>query len=101
MAVEMEPQSVVNEIVSHLPGVISAVRRTAEKIGARAEARLAAHRYTGAASVSVTYGKVDAFVNLDDEAAMSIEFGHFLVHYGKQTPVYIPGLYIVTGAAKF
>lgn len=95
MAVEMEPQSVVNRIVSHLPGVIGAVRKTANRIAVKAEARLSAHRYTGAASVSVTHGITDSYVNLDDEAALYIEFGHEHNFSGK----WVEGLYIVTGAA--
>lgn len=89
----------MNHRISHLPGVIGAVRSQAQKIGAKAEAKLRAHTYEGHASISITYGDVDSFVNLDDEAALSIEFGHDLVYFGNETGKHVAGLYIVTGAA--
>lgn len=93
------PDQAMNHVVSHLPGVIASVRSQAQRIGAKAEAKLAAHRQEGHASISITYGDVDSFVNLDDEAALSIEFGHWQYVYGKPTGHYTPGLYIITGAA--
>lgn len=92
-------QKKMNKVISHEPGVIASVRSQAQRIGSKAEARLASHRHSGHASISITYGETDSFVNLDDEAALSIEFGHGLVHFGKRTNVNIPGLYIITGAA--
>ena len=68
-----------DEIVAHLPGVIAAVRDTAQEGGRRAEALLAAHHVEGHAQITVTSGAVDSFVNLDDtrgqHAAAAIEFG--------------------------
>lgn len=93
--IKLDSQKVMNRKISHLPGVKGAVRATAQKIGAKAEAKLAAHRYEGHASISITHGGVDSFVNLDDEAALSIEFGHIHNWTGER----IEGLYIVTGAA--
>lgn len=85
----------INIIVSGLDGVRDATFRTAKVIGHRAETRLLAHRDTGAAEIDVTRGDVDAFVSLVDEAALSIEFGHIHNRSGE----FIPGLYIVLGAA--
>lgn len=93
-------QKRMNHTISHLPGVIGSVRDQAQGIGSKAERRLASHRYEGHSEITITYGETDSFVNLDDpDNAVAIEFGHWLVHYGKRTPVYIPGLYIITGAA--
>lgn len=95
MAVQLIGQKAMNHRISHLPGVVAAVRRQAQKIGRKAEGRLAAHRYEGIAEITITYGETDSFVNLDDEAALSIEFGHIHNFTGK----HVQGLYIVTGAA--
>lgn len=93
-------RTAMNHVVSHLPGVKAAVYFEARDIGARAEARLAMHKTTGNASISVTRGDVDSFVNLEDPAALSIEFGHWVGgKYRRSTPKYVPGLYIITGAA--
>ncbi|GAB3475286.1 DUF5403 family protein [Amycolatopsis cihanbeyliensis] len=81
---------------AHLDGVVAAVREQAQKVGRNAEIRLTAHRDEGHAEITVTYGQVDSFVNLDDLAALSIEFGH--VH--NVTGRYVAGLYIITGAAN-
>ena len=82
--------------IAHLPEVIAAVHDAAEENGAKAAARLAAHRDTGAASISVTQGDVDSFVNLDDPAALSIQFGHMVKgKYETDEPKYVPGLYIL------
>lgn len=92
-------QKRMNQTISHLPGVIGAVRAEAVQIGARAEARLKAHFYEGEAEISVTHGAIDSFVNLDDPAALSIEFGHTLYVHGQKTGRQIPGLYIISGAS--
>ncbi len=89
----------MNHVVSHLPGVRASVRSQAQRIGAKAEAKLRAHFYEGEASISITYGDTDSFVNLDDEAALSIEFGHGLVYFGQPTSRHVAGLHIITGAA--
>lgn len=89
----------MNHVVSHLPGVVASVANQAQKIGAKAEAKLRAHTYEGHASISITHGETDSFVNLDDPAALSIEFGHDLVYFGNETGKHVPGLYIITGAA--
>lgn len=82
------------EIVADLPGVRDEVHHIAEIGAAKAEARLAAHRNTGAAKVELVAEEKDSMVVLVDEAAESIEFGGWNVWAQR----YLPGLYIVTGA---
>jgi hypothetical protein len=98
--VRLKGKKFINKVVSHEEGVKAAVFDQATAIAARAEARLnmAKHR-TGASQIKLEQGRVDSYVTLDDPAAMQIEFGHWLVYYGHETPVYIPGLYVLTGAA--
>lgn len=68
----------MNRLISHMPGVVRTVRRTAQAGGARAEAILNAHRYQGHARITVD-GNIDWFVSLDDtrgqRAAAAIEYG--------------------------
>lgn len=90
----------MNRAVSHLREIEDAVSEKAKEVGRIAEARLAAHRKTGNASVTVTRSGVDSIVHLNDPAALSIEFGHMVKgKYETDTPKYVPGLYIITGAA--
>lgn len=88
----------MNTKVSHLDGVKTAVYQEALEIAARAEAKLATHRYnkdTSEAKIEVDRGDVDTLVSLVDPGAKAIEFGH--KHWRSKKPV--RGLYIVTGAA--
>jgi hypothetical protein len=68
-----------DEYFAKLPGVRSALRRTAHAGAARASAILAAHHHSGDAEINVTHGELDYFVNLDDtrgqSAAAAIEYG--------------------------
>ncbi|AIG78463.1 Hypothetical protein AJAP_28125 [Amycolatopsis japonica] len=90
----------VNRIVSRLEGVRAAVADAALEIAADAEARLAGHRETGRARIEVEQGRVDSYVYLVDEAALSIEFGHWVEGaYKPNVPTYVEGLYIISGAA--
>lgn len=73
-------QRQMNKTVSRLPGVRGSVRETAEEIGDIANSRLLPHRKTGNAHIQVHSGRVDSYVSLVDEAALSIEFGHYLGH---------------------
>jgi len=77
----------MNFLISHMPGVRRAVGRTARAGAARAEAILAAHRYSGDSRITVTSGDVDYFVNLDDtrgqRAAAAIEYGRSLGEHGR------------------
>lgn len=82
-------------VIAHLDVVRAAVLDAAREIGARADTLLAAHHNTGDATIEVTRGDTDAFVSLVDDAALSIEYGHF-------TPdgvTYVSGLYVITRAA--
>lgn len=76
--IELLPRKQMNKKISHLPGVRGAVYEHAQEIGRIADGRLAPHRKTGAAHIEVSRGTVDAFASLVDEAALSIEFGHYL-----------------------
>lgn len=98
---QLYSEKALNLVVSHIGGVKAEVAEQAAKTAGLAEARLAGHHKSGRAEVTVTHGEVDSFVNLDDPAALSIEFGHMVK--GKfenpDKPKYVPGLYIITGAA--
>jgi hypothetical protein len=98
----------MNGVVSHEPGVKASVSAKAEEIGVIARQRLSATRDSGNSFVSVShsergkYGKIDSFVWLEDPdtpdspgSPLSIEFGRIHNFTGK----YIPGNYIITGAA--
>lgn len=98
--VKMNSRKSVNRDVSHLPGVIGAVRAKAQKIGSKAETRLKGHFYEGHSEVTITYGETDSFVNLDDpDNALAIEKGHMLVMFGRPTGKKIEGLHILGHAA--
>jgi len=79
MAVELLNDRQMNHTISHLEGVKRAVYGVANEIGGIASSRLAPHKKTfPGAHIVVSQGDVDAFASLVDEAALSIEFGHFL-----------------------
>jgi hypothetical protein len=89
-----------DDIVAHLPGVKAAVRKAADDIANRARATLAQHRDTGTAEIDVTRGATDAHVSLVDDAALSIEYGHFTDDGAVDAHVtYVPGLRILRDAA--
>ena len=88
----------VDEYVAHLGGVRRTVAGHGDDLAARARARLAAHRETGAASIDVDHGAVDTVVSLVDPAALSIEFGRG--GYVRGDGVHVgpmDGLHILTG----
>lgn len=97
MAVQLISDEAMRSLIAHMPGVVAAVHKAAVKNSNGAKRRLAAHRETGAAQVTVTQGDVDSFVNLDDPAALSIQFGHFVggMYFDWEKPKYVPGLYIL------
>lgn len=100
MAIQLIGDKAMNRVVSHQDGVKAAVYSQAVEIHGRAESRLSMHRDTGKARVTITRGDTDAFVNLEDRAALSIEFGHAVKgKYAGGEVKYVPGLYIITGAA--
>lgn len=76
--IDLMNEKQLNKKISHMPGVRGAVYEVGKEIGQIAEGRLAPHRKTGAAHIEVSRGTVDTFVSLVDEAALSIEFGHYL-----------------------
>jgi|SRR5690242_1769841 len=76
--IDLMNEKQLNKKISHMPGVRGAVYDVGKEIGQIAEGRLAPHRKTGAARIEVSRGTVDTFVSLVDEAALSIEFGHYL-----------------------
>lgn len=84
----------INRIVARQCG--GATKAKADELGGRAEGILAAHRDTGEAKVEVTGGRVDAFVWLVDEAALSIEYGRqaFTTDDGRRVGA-MQGLYIL------
>ena len=69
-----------NDTVAHLPGVRRALKKEANRIEAMASGVLSQHRQEGHARITVTKGKLDYYVNLDDtrgdKAAAAIEYGH-------------------------
>lgn len=96
-------QHKLSKVLSKDEKVQKAVKRQAQKIYRRASSYLALHRDTGAATIELQriknekYGHIDWFVSLVDEAALSIEFGHYLItDSGKLRRV--AGLYILTQA---
>jgi hypothetical protein len=92
----------MNTVVSHVDEVKAAVEAEARAIGARAEGNLAAHKHDGHAYIEVEAGDkgVDWFITLRDEAALSIEFGHFFDNGEIEAQVtYVPGLYVLSRAA--
>ncbi|QDH92971.1 hypothetical protein SEA_STEPHIG9_17 [Mycobacterium phage Stephig9] len=91
----------INTVVDHLPGVHAAVGEAAKDAYKRSKARLAMHTDTGNAKVTLTEGDVDWFVNLDDKAAVSIEFGHWVKgkYEDPAKPKYVQGLYILSAGA--
>jgi len=104
----------VEDVVSHLPPVKSAVREKAMDMGFLAELLLLEHRRTGAAKIRVEHApprKLDSYVYLEDadpggegegdtrdRSAMSIEFGWTQTHvFGKRLkkPIHHDGLHIL------
>ena len=97
--VKLIGEKAMNTVVSHHSEVQASITAETEEAVSRGTARLASHRDTGNAEVNSTYGETDGFVNLDDAAAMSIEFGHFVKgKYERDEPKFVPGLYIISEA---
>lgn len=64
----------MNQVISHLPGVIDAVRDEAQTIEGKAQAFRMQHWDQGEARITLSHGDVDSFVNLEDKAALPIEW---------------------------
>ncbi|GGU45917.1 DUF5403 family protein [Lentzea flava] len=89
----------IADTIAHLPGVRQAVKTAAETIAAKAKADLASHRKTGKAEIEVEHRDTDSSVSLVDEAAVSIEYGHFVDLSEADEVVFAKGLYIIHRAA--
>lgn len=90
----------IADTVAHLPGVRQAVKTAAETIAATAKADLASHRSKGHAEIEIEHRDTDSTVSLVDEAAVSIEYGHFVDNGEIEAQVvYAKGLYIIHRAA--
>lgn len=80
------------------PGVQAAITAEASEMAGRATALLAAHRFEGEAEISQAKGDVDAYVVLEDKAALSIEYGRR--HHPETGRGGMEGLYILHDAAR-
>lgn len=83
----------VTKIAAHMCKDELAV--TAAALAVEAQAALAQHRDRGEAQITTSQGRLDSFVNLDDKAALSIEFGHWTDPGEAGTKKYVPGLHIL------
>lgn len=100
--IELDLDHEINRTASHLPGVRASVRSEADKIEAKAEANLAAHRDVSNATdhtISSEQDDVDALVSLEGPAPASVEWGHWYTGNLGGEPKYVPGLYIITKAS--
>lgn len=90
------------KVIAKMPGVRDAVREHAGEVYFRATDLLSAHRDTGNAQIEIdtpsTYDTWGVNVYLVDPAALSIEFGHFVM-MSSGFPRYVAGLYILHKAA--
>lgn len=90
------------KVIAKIPGVRDAVREQAGEIYFKATDLLSQHRQTGNAEIQIdtpdTYDTWGVNVYLVDPAALSIEFGHFIMMAGG-FPKYVAGLYILHKAA--
>jgi hypothetical protein len=90
-----------NNIVAHTKPARYAVARQAEELHIRASSKLSAHHSEGDAKVTLSHGKLDWYVNLDDKghsarsgaAAWAIEFGHIAAD-----GTFVEGAHILTGS---
>jgi hypothetical protein len=65
----------LDRAIAHAPEVKRAVLAVGRAVEARARARLAGHRRTGAARIEAHREDTDYVIELVDDAALSIEFG--------------------------
>ena len=89
----------VAAIVARHPDVKKTVNDKAQELAGRARSLLAAHRVTGETKITVTRGRVDSFVSMVGEGALSIEWGHGEYSYKGREVGASQGLYIITRAA--
>lgn len=97
----LKPDKWMVEHIATIPEVRDAVREEAGEIYWKAVAILARHRDTGAAHIEIdtpnSYPHWGINIWLVDEAALSIEFGHFTKKHG--FPRYVGGLHVLRKAA--
>jgi len=76
-----------------------ALRRAASTKAAFAKRKLGAHTHSGDARITVSYGKLDIFVSLDDSrgqrAAAAIEFGH-----RSESGTFVEGVHALTSGTR-
>ncbi|HTF54486.1 MAG TPA: DUF5403 family protein [Pseudonocardia sp.] len=77
-----------------------AVARQAEELAIRAKRKLGAHTRSGDAQITVSHGKLDWFVSLDDSrgqrAAAAIEFGH----RDPDSGTFVEGIHALTSGTR-
>lgn len=86
----------IGRIMARDKGVRAAVRAKRDEIAAAADGFFAEHDNPGGHKITKTNGRVDAFVNLDGPAPLSVEFGHW--QDTKEGPEFVEGLHILTRA---
>jgi len=97
--VDLIGRKAMNTVISHEEGVKAVVYQHAAEIYSKASAKLEMHREDYVAYVDITRGEVDTTVGLNDQAALSIEFGHYLGSRSLGTTRrYIPGLDLFQGS---
>lgn len=74
-------------------GVRLAVRAERDRIAAAAEGYFASHDNPGGHRITTSNGRVDAFINLDGPAPLSVEFGHW--QKTKDGHEFVEGLHVL------
>lgn len=90
----------LERVIAHTDEVERALGDIAFGITQKARSNLARHRKTGTHKITQTKGKVDHFVNLVGEAALSVENGHFTDPVATGEFRFIRGLNIVKDAIR-
>ena len=81
------------KLIAELPGVRATIRRTADTHAAMAQAKLAAHRKTGAHTIGVIHMMKNSVVWMEGPASGAVEFGHF----ARNDSTWVPGINALTG----
>jgi len=77
--------------VALLPGVHAAVVAERDRVATIAEGLFAPHDNPGGHEITKTDKRIDALVNLDGPAPLSVEFGHWTPDHKR----YVEGLHIL------
>ena len=67
----------IADIVAHMPEVVAAIHAERDKFAQIAEGIFASHDNPGGHKITTTDGTLDAFVNLEGPAPLSVELGHW------------------------